>query len=67
MGGQACGVLSRVSFLLFPHSVRYGRGVAGWNTDQAFVKEVDGFGMLLGPEETPVGGVFLVAAPGPVA
>ena len=31
MGGRACGVLSWVSFLLFPHPLYVVGGVAGWN------------------------------------
>lgn len=31
-------------------------GVAGWNTYRRSVQTVDEFGMLLGPEETPVRG-----------
>ena len=51
MGGQACGVLSWVSFLLFPHPCMSG-GVAGWNMTP---EVVNGFGTLLGPEKTSAG------------
>ena len=36
-------------------------GVAGWNTKSFSGWERVGFGTLLGPEETPFGGCFLVA------
>jgi hypothetical protein len=52
MGGQACGVLSWVSFLLFPHPFVCCGGVAGWNMTP---EDVNGFGTLLGPEETSAG------------
>ena len=39
-------------------------GVAGWNAYPGFRCGVDELGMLLGPEKTPVGGVFLVAMSG---
>jgi hypothetical protein len=52
MGGQACGVLSWVSFLLFPHLLVSWVGVAGWNITPEIVY---GFGTLLGPEKTSAG------------
>ena len=58
MGGQACGMLSRVSFLLFPHPWNVG-GVWLGGTQVQRCTEKYGFGMLLGPEEIPVGWGFL--------
>ena len=62
MGGQARGMWSWVSFLLFPHLLVSWVGVAGWNITPEIVY---GFGTLLGPEETPCRwvGVFLVPLP----
>ena len=44
-------------------------GVAGWNTSAAWFRTCSGMrgrwlGTLLGPEKTPVWGVFLVPPPG---
>ena len=63
MGGQIPGMLSWVSFLLFPRSCACCGGVAGWNITPEIV---NGFGTLLGPEKTSAGWwlFFLVAAPG---
>ena len=49
MGGQIPGMLSWVSFLLFPHLLVCCGGVAGWNITPEIV---NGFGTLLGPEKT---------------
>jgi hypothetical protein len=49
MGGQTPGMLSWVSFLLFPHLLVCCGGVAGWNITPEIV---NGFGTLLGPEKT---------------
>jgi hypothetical protein len=59
MGGQTCDIVLWVSFLLFPHLLVVVGG-CGW-VEHEHQKFVNGFGTLLGPEETPaVGGVFLV-------
>ena len=62
MGGQACGVLPRVFLLVDFHTLCRLGGVAGWNMTP---EVVNGFGTLLGPEETPCRwvGVFLVPLP----
>src|ERR1044072_3450092 len=52
MGGQACGVLSWVSFLLFPHLLVSWVGVAGGDITPEIVY---GVGTLLGPEKTSAG------------
>jgi hypothetical protein len=39
MGGRACGVLSWVSFLLFPHPLYVLGGVAGWNITPEVIDE----------------------------
>jgi hypothetical protein len=63
MGGRACGVLSWVSFLLFPHPLYVVGGVAGWNITPG-VERVSARCWVL-RRHLPVGGLFfLVAAPG---
>ena len=49
MGGQIPGMLSWVSFLLFPRSCACCEGVAGWNITPEVMMS---FGTLLGPEKT---------------
>jgi hypothetical protein len=65
MGRQARDMSLRVSFLLFPHPAQLaGCGWVEHNSRIAF-RVVNGFGTLLGPEETPcrLVGVFLVPLP----
>jgi hypothetical protein len=57
MGGQTGGVLSRVSFLLFPRPLNVVGG-CGWVEHKPEISFADcgvkgKFGMLLGPEKTP--------------
>jgi len=64
MGGRACGVLSWVSFLLFPHPLYVLGGVAGWNITPEVIERVSARCWVL-RRHLPVGGLFfLVAAPG---
>ena len=64
MGGRACGVLSWVSFLLFPRPLYVLGGVAGWNITPEVIERVSARCWVL-RRHLPVGGLFfLVAAPG---
>ena len=56
MGGRACGVLSWVSFLLFPHPLYVLGGVAGWNITPE-VERVSARCWVL-RRHLPVGGCF---------